>query len=154
MKEPNGWVVGRIAIQRPGFTTGDIGDMMAEFLGTLVLIAFGDGVVAMAVAALNQSGRGTSIFVAAGDWLLITWGWAMAVAVAACVAGGVTGGHINPAVTFAQAVRGVFPWRKVPGYWLAQVALDGRAAGGRPPRLEEGGRADPRLGRDVARRDR
>jgi len=40
----------------------------------LVLIAFGDGVVAMAVAALNQSGRGTEIFAASGDWLLIAWG--------------------------------------------------------------------------------
>jgi glycerol uptake facilitator protein len=44
-----------------------------------VLICFGDGVVAMAVAALNQSGRGTQIFAASGDWLLIAWGWALAV---------------------------------------------------------------------------
>src|SRR5215218_4858959 len=42
------------------------GELLAEFLGTLVLIAFGDGVVAMAVAALNQSGRGTEIFAASG----------------------------------------------------------------------------------------
>jgi glycerol uptake facilitator protein len=41
------------------------GELLSEFLGTLVLIAFGDGVVAMAVAALNQSGRGTEIFAAA-----------------------------------------------------------------------------------------
>jgi len=106
---------------RMGFVTGLAGDMMAEFFGTMVLIAFGDGVVAMAVAALNQSGRGTSIFVAAGDWLLITWGWAMAVVFGVYVAGGITGAHINPAVTLAFAVRGDFPWRKVPGYWLAQV---------------------------------
>ena len=50
------------------------GELLAEFLGTSVLIAFGDGVVAMAVAALNQSGRGTEIFAASGDWLLIAWG--------------------------------------------------------------------------------
>src|SRR2546427_5349500 len=61
------------------FVTGLAGDLMAEFFGTMVLIAFGDGVVAMAVAALNQSGRGNAIFLAAGDWLLITWGWAVAV---------------------------------------------------------------------------
>src|SRR5512132_1974045 len=67
------------------------GELLAEFLGTFVLIAFGDGVVAMAVAALNQSGRGTEIFAASGDWLLIAWGWALAVAFGVYVAGGVSG---------------------------------------------------------------
>jgi glycerol uptake facilitator protein len=105
-----------------GFLRGLGGDIVAEFFGTMVLIAFGDGVVAMAVAALNQSGRGTKIFDASGDWLLITWGWAIAVTLGVYVAGGITGAHINPAVTFAFAVRGDFPWKKVPGYWLAQVA--------------------------------
>jgi glycerol uptake facilitator protein len=98
------------------------GDLLGEFLGTFVLISFGDGVVAMAVTALNQSGRGTKIFDASGDWLLITWGWAMAVVFGIYVAGGITGAHINPAVTLGMAVRGVFPWAKVPGYWVAQVA--------------------------------
>ena len=55
------------------------GELLSEFVGTFVLIAFGDGVVAMAVAALNQSGRGTLIFDASGDWLLIAWGWGFAV---------------------------------------------------------------------------
>jgi glycerol uptake facilitator protein len=89
-----------------------------------VLIAFGDGVVAMAVAALNSSGRAatpTTIFQASGDWLLITWGWALAVALAVYVAGGVTGAHINPAVTLAFAVSGDLPWWKVIPYWIAQV---------------------------------
>jgi glycerol uptake facilitator protein len=103
------------------FRTGVLGDLGAEFLGTFVLIAFGDGVVAMAVAALNQSGRGTKVFDASGDWLLITFGWAMAVVFGVYVAGGITGAHINPAVTLAFAVRGDFPWRKLPGYWLAQL---------------------------------
>jgi glycerol uptake facilitator protein len=75
----------------------------------------------MAVAALNQSGRGTKVFDASGDWLLITFGWAMAVVFGVYVAGGITGAHINPAVTLAFAVRGDFPWRRVPGFWLAQV---------------------------------
>jgi glycerol uptake facilitator protein len=97
------------------------GELLAEFLGTLVLIAFGDGVVAMAVAALNQSGRGTQIFAASGAWLLIAWGWALAVAFGVYVAGGVSGAHINPAVTLALAVRRDFPWRKVIPYWVAQV---------------------------------
>ncbi len=53
------------------------------------------------------------IFKAAGDWLLITWGWAMAVAFAVWVAGGVSGAHLNPAVTLAFAVRRKFAWPKV-----------------------------------------
>jgi glycerol uptake facilitator protein len=98
------------------------GEYLSEFFGTFVLILFGDGVVAMAVAALNQSGRGTKIFDASGDWLLIGWGWGFAVAFAVYVAGGVSGAHINPAVTLALAVRGKFAWAKVPGYWVSQVA--------------------------------
>src|SRR6185437_13846451 len=68
-------------------------ELLAEFFGTFVLLAFGAGVVA-----------------GAGDWLLITWGWAMAVTMAVYVAGGVTGAHLNPAVTVAFAVKGDFPW--------------------------------------------
>jgi glycerol uptake facilitator protein len=86
---------------------------------------FGDGVVAMAVAALNSSGRAvtkTTIFLAGGDWLLIVFGWGFAVMCGVYVAGGVTGAHINPAVTLANALRRGFPWAKVPGYWAAQVA--------------------------------
>ncbi|HEV7166460.1 MAG TPA: MIP/aquaporin family protein [Micrococcaceae bacterium] len=100
------------------------GELLAEFLGTFVLIAFGDGVVAMAVAALPGSGRAqtsTTIFLAAGDWLLITWGWALAVTMGVYVAGGVSGAHINPAVTVAFAVRRKFPWNKVGPYIVAQV---------------------------------
>jgi glycerol uptake facilitator protein len=97
------------------------GELLAEFLGTFILIAFGDGVVAMAVAALNQSGRGTEIFAASGDWLLIAWGWMLAVAFGVYVAGGVSGAHINPAVTLALAVKRGFPWNKVAPYMVAQV---------------------------------
>jgi glycerol uptake facilitator protein len=63
-----------------------------------------------------------TIFAGAGDWLLITWGWAIAVTMAVYVAGGVTGAHINPAVSFALAVKGDFPWRKVLPYSAAQIA--------------------------------
>src|SRR5919206_664845 len=100
-------------------TTG--GELLAELLGTFVLICFGDGVVAMAVAALNQSGRGSEIFAASGDWLIIGWGWGLAVTFGVYVAGGVSGAHINPAVTLAFAARRGFPWRKVPGYIAAQL---------------------------------
>jgi glycerol uptake facilitator protein len=107
-----------------GRITGLYGELLSEFLGCVVLISFGDGVVAMAVAALPGSGRTagpTVIFQAAGDWLLITWGWALAVAFAVWVAGGVSGAHINPAVTLAFAVRRKFAWSKVGPYMAAQV---------------------------------
>ncbi|GHE56610.1 aquaporin [Streptomyces spiralis] len=100
------------------------GECLAEFLGTFVLIAFGCGSVATAVAALPGSGRTagpTTFFLGAGDWLLITWGWAFAVVFGVYVAGGVSGAHINPAVTLAFAVRRRFPWVKVVPYWCAQL---------------------------------
>ena len=107
-----------------GRISGLWGELMAEFLGTMIILAFGDGCVAMAVAALPGSGRAattTTIFLAAGDWLLIAFGWCFAVAFAVWVAGGVSGAHLNPAVTLAFAVRRGFPWRKVVPYWIAQV---------------------------------
>ena len=110
--------------RKMGPFTGLYGELLSEFFGTFILIAFGDGVVAMAVAALNSSGRAatsTTIFQASGDWLLITWGWAVAVMMAVYVAGGVSGAHINPAVTLAFAVRRKFPANKVIPYWIAQV---------------------------------
>lgn len=103
---------------------GTWGEVLAEFLGTFVLICFGDGVVAMTVAALPGSGRtqnATTFFLGASDWLLIAWGWAFAVAFGVYVAGGVSGAHINPAVTVAFAVRRKFPWNKVGPYIAAQV---------------------------------
>jgi glycerol uptake facilitator protein len=106
---------------RAGWRATTAGELAAECLGTFILICFGDGVVAMAVAGLNQSGRGTQIFVASGDWLLIGWGWGFAVAFAVYVAGGISGAHINPAVTLAFAARRGFPWRKVPSYIGAQL---------------------------------
>jgi glycerol uptake facilitator len=106
---------------RGGWRATAPGEYLAELIGTFILICFGDGVVAMAVAALNQSGRGTLIFDASGDWLLITWGWGFAVCFAVYAVGGVSGAHINPAVTLAFAARRDFPWRKVPGYIAAQM---------------------------------
>jgi glycerol uptake facilitator protein len=112
------------ASARTGWRSTIWGELSAEFLGTAVLIAFGDGVVAMAVAALNQSGRAaneSTIFLASGDWLLITWGWAMAVTFGVYVAGGISGAHINPAVTLALAFKRQFPWGKALPYMAAQV---------------------------------
>ena len=106
---------------RQGWRRTVWGELSAEFLGTFVMIAFGEGVVAMAVAALNQSGRGAQIFAASGDWLLITWGWALAVTFGVYIAGGISGAHLNPAITLALAFRRGFPWRKVIPYVGAQT---------------------------------
>ncbi|MBV7697847.1 MIP/aquaporin family protein [Streptomyces sp. TRM70350] len=103
---------------------GLLGECLSEFLGTFVLICFGCGSVAMAVAGLPGSGRTagpTTSLLGAGDWLLITWGWGMGVAFGVYVAGGVSGAHINPAVTLAFAVRRKFAWAKVLPYMAAQV---------------------------------
>ncbi len=96
------------------------GEAAAEFLGTFVLIAFGDAIVATCVAGLSQSGRGELGF-NSGDWILITFAWGFAVMLGVYIAGGVSGAHLNPAVTFAQALRRGFPWKKVPTYVAAQV---------------------------------
>lgn len=103
---------------------GTWGEALAEFLGTFVLVLLGDGSVAMAVAALPGSGRteGANIFFqGSGDWMLIAWGWAFAVAFGVYIAGGVSGAHLNPAVTLAFAVRRKFAWKKVTPYIIAQV---------------------------------
>ena len=94
------------------------GELLAEFVGTLVLIALGDGVVAMVVLF----GTGATGEVIHGGYTNITLGWGLAVLMGLCVAGRVSGGHLNPAVTLALAVFRGFPWRKVFPYMAAQLA--------------------------------
>lgn len=94
------------------------GDALGEFAGTFILIMFGVGSVAMAVAALPESGRGEFD---TASWLIIAFGWGFGVTFGVYAAGGITGAHINPAVTLAFAIRGKFPWAKVPYYMLAQL---------------------------------
>jgi glycerol uptake facilitator protein len=100
------------------------GEMLAEFFGTFVLILIGDGSVALAVVGLPGSGRQNLAIdpFGPGNWLIIAFGWAFAVTFAVYAAGGVSGAHINPAVTLSFAARRGFPWRKVVPYWVAQVA--------------------------------
>jgi glycerol uptake facilitator protein len=94
------------------------GQVLAEFLGTLVLIALGDGVVAM----VSLFGGGVPGEVVKGGYTNITLGWGLAVLMGICVAGRVSGAHLNPAVTLTLAVFRGFPWNKVLPYTLAQVA--------------------------------
>jgi glycerol uptake facilitator protein len=94
------------------------GELLSEFLGTLVLIALGDGVVAMVILF----GTGTPGEVIKGGYTNITLGWGLAVFMGICLAGRISGAHLNPAVTLALAVFRGFPWRKVLPYTTAQVA--------------------------------
>lgn len=90
-------------------------ELMAEFFGTFILILGGDGVVANVGLAPRLASEGY-------DWNTIAFGWGFSVMVAVYVAGGVTGAHINPAVTLAMAVRRGFAWAKVIPYFIAQIA--------------------------------
>jgi glycerol uptake facilitator protein len=87
---------------------------IAEFLGTMLLVLLGNGVVANVVLAKTK-GHG-------GGWITIAWGWGMAVMVAVYAVGRISGAHINPAVTVSLASIGAFKWALVPGYIIAQMA--------------------------------
>lgn len=87
-------------------------ELAAEFLGTFVLIVFGVAVVAQVVLSGKMS----------GEYLSINLGWGLGVTMGIYVAGGVTGAHLNPAVTLALAAHRGFPWSKVVPYTIAQVA--------------------------------
>ena len=93
-------------------------ELIAEFLGTFVLILFGTGVVAMVVLFPTKN-PGQTIH---GGFTNITLGWGLAVMMGIYVAGKVSGAHLNPAVTLALAVFRNFPWRKVLPYSVAQTA--------------------------------
>lgn len=84
----------------------------AEFLGTFILIVFGVGVVAQTVLS-----RGAN-----GSFLAINIGWGLAVMLGVYAAGGISGAHLNPAVTLALALTRSFPWPKVGPFILAQMA--------------------------------
>jgi glycerol uptake facilitator protein len=95
-----------------------LAELIAEFLGTFVLILFGTGVVAM-VVLFPSAGPGATVH---GGYTNITLGWGLAVTMGIYVSGKVSGGHLNPAVTLALAVFRGFPWRKVLPYSIAQTA--------------------------------
>ena len=86
---------------------------LAEFLGTALLILLGDGVVAAVV--LNKTKAQNS------GWIVITWGWALAVGISVYIFGPASGAHFNPAVTLGLATIGSFPWSEVPIYIIAQM---------------------------------
>lgn len=86
---------------------------LAEFVGTLILIFLGNGVVANVL--LNKSkGNG-------GGWIVITTGWAFAIAVSVYITGGVSGAHMNPALSIALVLTGAMEVAKLPVYIAAQM---------------------------------
>ncbi len=87
---------------------------MAEIVGTALLILLGNGVVANVVLSRT---KGNS-----SGWIMIGFGWAMAVKVGAYTAAPFSGAHLNPALTLSLAAIGLFSWAQVPGYIAAQVA--------------------------------
>jgi glycerol uptake facilitator len=85
---------------------------VAELVGTLLLVLLGDGVVAACLLRRSKAEN--------GGWMVITTGWAMAVAMAVYAVGNISGGHVNPAVTLGLAFVGKFAWKDVLAYVAAQ----------------------------------
>src|SRR5205085_9316586 len=93
---------------------------LAEFIGTAILIIFGNGVVANVLLARTKGNN--------SGWIVITAGWALAVFVGVFSSQSFSGAHLNPAVTVAMAQAGKFAWADVPVYITAQML--GAIAGG------------------------
>jgi glycerol uptake facilitator protein len=89
-------------------------NFVSELVGTAILILLGNGVVAGVLLARSKAQN--------AGWIVITFGWGMAVAIAVYAAGGFSGAHINPAVTLGLAATGDFPWGDVPTYIAGQFA--------------------------------
>ncbi|KAF7593929.1 hypothetical protein BBP40_010436 [Aspergillus hancockii] len=87
-----------------------IHEASSEFFGTMILVLFGDGVIAQVLLSHGEK----------GDYQSIAWGWGLGVMLGVYVSG-ISGSHINPAVTLASCILRNFPWRKFPIYVLAQV---------------------------------
>lgn len=88
--------------------------LLGEFIGTLVLVLLGDGVVAG--VSLNKSKAKDA------GWVAITLGWGMAVTLGVYASSFLSPAHLNPAVSIGMAVAGDFPWSSVLPYSLAQIA--------------------------------
>ncbi|MEI8115265.1 MAG: MIP/aquaporin family protein [Bacteroidia bacterium] len=86
--------------------------IVAEYVGTFILILMGTGVCAN--SSLKDS------FAKGSDWVLISFGWGLGVFIGVIVAGPSSGAHLNPAVTIGLAVAGKFAWADAPLYILAQ----------------------------------
>jgi glycerol uptake facilitator protein len=88
-------------------------EYFGEFLGTMILILLGNGVVANVNLDKTHSHG--------GGWIVVTFGWSMAVFVAVLVTADMSGAHLNPAVTLGLAFSGLFDWVKVAPFILSQI---------------------------------
>lgn len=91
-----------------------LGQCFFEFLGTMVMILMGCGVVAC-VSLKKSKGEG-------GGWIVVTLAWGLAVMCGVLIAGPFTGAHLNPAVSIGLAAAGKFAWGSVLAYIVAQMA--------------------------------
>lgn len=97
--------------------TGLLAELVAEFVGTMIILLFGAGVVSMVVLF----GTGAPNEVVSGGYTNITLAWGLGVTLGVFVTGRISGGHLNPAVTLALAVFRGFSWAKVVPYTIAQT---------------------------------
>ncbi len=89
-------------------------EFTSELFGTLLLILLGNGVVANVVLQKTKAHN--------GGWIVIAFGWGLAVMVGVYAAGKFSGAHLNPAVTLSLAAAGLFDWADVPLYVAGQLA--------------------------------
>lgn len=87
--------------------------LLAEFVGTTILVLLGNGVVAN-VCLDRTKGRN-------GGWIVITAGWGLAVFIAVACTEKFSGAHLNPAVTIGLAMAGKFAWTQSFNYIAAQM---------------------------------
>ncbi len=88
-------------------------EFCAEFIGTMILVLFGNGVVANVVLKGTKGNN--------GGWIVITLGWGLGVFVGVIIAGPYSGAHLNPAVTIGLAIAGKFAWIKAGTFIAAQM---------------------------------
>lgn len=98
-----------------GTLTNGFQIMLAEIVGTGLLIILGDGVVAGVLLTRSKAQN--------SGWIVITTGWALAVAVGVYAIGSLTGAHLNPAITIGFAVIGFggLTWDLVPWYIVGEM---------------------------------
>jgi len=84
----------------------------AEVIGTALLILLGNGVVACVLLNLSKGQN--------SGWIVITFGWGMAVMVGVFAVGQYSGAHLNPAVTVGFAIAGNIEWSDVPEYFAGE----------------------------------